>query len=56
MYSATHLATQNGRRIKLRYRGATKNNAWLRTRSAAVNVRTLLRHGLTRQNGTWTIA
>ena len=30
-----HLATQNGRRVKLRYRGVDKNDAWLRTRAAA---------------------
>jgi hypothetical protein len=50
------VATQHGRRIKLRYRGTTKNNAWLRTRSAAINLRTLLRHGLTRQDEAWAIA
>jgi hypothetical protein len=54
--TVAHLATQHGRRIKLRYHGATKNNAWLRTRSAAVNLRTLLRHGLIRQHGTWATA
>ncbi|HSO53840.1 MAG TPA: transposase, partial [Actinomycetes bacterium] len=27
--TVAHVATQNGRRIKLRYRGVTKNNAWL---------------------------
>lgn len=50
-----HLATQNGRRVKLRYRGVDKNDAWLRTRAAAVNLRTLLRHGLTRTAGAWTL-
>jgi Transposase DDE domain len=49
-------ATQNGRRIKLRYLGVTKNHAWLRTRSAAINLRTLTNHGLTHRNGTWTLA
>jgi hypothetical protein len=49
-------ATQNGRRIRLRYTGAVKNDAWLRTRCAAVNLRTLLRHGLTRSEGTWILA
>jgi hypothetical protein len=51
-----HTATQNGRRVKLRYLGTTKNNAWLPTRCAALNLRTLLTHGLTRTNGTWAIA
>jgi Transposase DDE domain/Transposase domain (DUF772) len=48
-------ATQNGRRIRLRYLGAAKNNAWLRTRCAAINLRTLLRHGLIRRNGAWVL-
>ena len=37
-------ATQNGHRIRLRHTGAAKNNAWLRTRCAAINLRTLLRY------------
>jgi hypothetical protein len=49
-------ATQNGRRIKLRYLGVAKNHAWLRTRSAAINVRTLIKHGLTHQDNTWALA
>jgi hypothetical protein len=49
-------ATQNGRRVKLRYFGTTKNNAWLHSRSAALNLRTLLNAGLTRRAGTWTLA
>jgi len=49
-------ATQNGHRIRLRYIGAARNNAWLRSRAAAINLRTLLRHGLTRQDGTWALA
>src|SRR6266511_1196331 len=51
-----HTATQNGRRVTLRYLGTTKNNAWLHTRSAALNLRTLLTLGLTRTNGAWTLA
>lgn len=51
-----HVATQNGRRVKLRYRGVEKNDAWLHTRAAALNLRTLLRHGLTRIGGAWTLA
>jgi hypothetical protein len=49
-------ATCNGRRIKLRYLGAAKNDAWLHTRCAAINLRTLLRHGLTRRQGAWVLA
>ena len=48
-------ATQNGRRIRLRYIGAARNDAWLHTRCAAINLRTLLRHGLTRQDGAWAL-
>jgi Transposase DDE domain/Transposase domain (DUF772) len=46
-------ATQNGHRIRLRYIGTAKNDAWLHTRCAAINLRTLLRHGLTRRDGAW---
>src|SRR5512140_2547921 len=49
-------ATQNGRRVRLRYLGAAKNNAWLHARCAAINLRTLLRHGLTRRDGAWVLA
>jgi Transposase DDE domain/Transposase domain (DUF772) len=49
-------ATQNGRRLKLRYLGTAKNNAWLHTRCAAINLRTLLRHGLTRSGGARVLA
>ena len=49
-------ATQNGRRIRLRYIGTAKNNAWLHGRCAAINLRTLLRHGLTRRDGAWVLA
>ena len=54
--TVAHVATQNGRRVKLRYLGTVKNNAWLRTRCAALNLRTLLRHGLTRKDGAWAVA
>jgi len=54
--TVAHVATQNGRRVKLRYLGTTKNDAWLHTRAAALNLRALLRHGLTRNRGVWTLA
>lgn len=54
--TVAQVATSRGRRLKLRYRGTAKNNAWLKTRTAAVNLATLLRHGLTRENSTWTAA
>ena len=50
------IATQNGRRVRLRYLGAAKNDAWLHTRCAAINLRTLLRHGLTHSGGAWVLA
>jgi hypothetical protein len=43
-------ATRTGRRITLRYIGVTKNDAWFRTRRAAINLRTLTTRGLTRHN------
>jgi hypothetical protein len=49
-------ATQNGRRVKLRYLGAAKNNAWLHTRAAAINLRTPLNAGLARHDGAWVLA
>jgi hypothetical protein len=50
------VATWRGRRIKLRYRGTAKNNAWLKRRTAAVNLRTLLGKGLARRGGSWVLA
>ncbi len=50
------VATWRGRRLKLRYRGVTKNNAWLKQRTAALNLRNLLSRGLARHNGVWVLA
>jgi len=41
---------------RLRYRGTAKNNTWLHTRAAALNLRRLLALGLTRTQATWTLA
>jgi len=41
---------------KLRYRGVTKNNAWLHHRTAGLNLRRLLNLGLTHHQGTWILA
>jgi hypothetical protein len=49
-------ATNRGRRVKLRYLGVDKNHAWLRTRCAAINLRTLVNQGLTRTDGAWAVA
>jgi hypothetical protein len=50
------VATWRGRRLKLRYRGETANHAWLKRRTAALNMRNLLGRGLTRRDGTWLLA
>jgi hypothetical protein len=50
------IATQNGRRVKLRYLGTAKNDAWLHTRCAGLNLRTLVKAGLTRRDGAWALA
>jgi hypothetical protein len=49
-------ATQNGRRVSLRYIGTRKNDAWLHDRCAGLNLRTLVNAGLTRAGGTWALA
>ena len=41
---------------RLRYRGVEKNNAWLHTRTAALNLRKLLNLGLTCHQGNWALA
>ena len=50
------VATSRGRRIKLRYRGVTRNHAWLKRRTAALNLRNLTGRGLARQDGAWILA
>jgi hypothetical protein len=50
------VATWRGRRLKLRYRGVTRNHAWLKRRTAAINLRTLLGRGLALSDGTWILA
>src|SRR5229473_1838591 len=50
------VATWRGRRLKLRYRGVTKNDAWLKRRTAALNLRNLTSRGLARQDGAWVLA
>lgn len=42
----SQLANRGGRRVKLRYRGTVKNNAWLTRRTAGLNLRNLLSRGL----------
>jgi Transposase DDE domain/Transposase domain (DUF772) len=50
------VATWRGRRLKLRYRGTAKNHAWLKRRTAALNLRNLAGRGLTRRDGAWVLA
>ena len=49
-------ATWRRRRLKLRYRGTARNHAWLKRRTAAVNLRNLLGRGLARRDGAWILA
>jgi hypothetical protein len=52
----SQIASRGGRRLKLRYLGTAKNNAWLKHRTAALNLRNLTSRGLDRHNGTWVLA
>jgi hypothetical protein len=54
--AVAQVATFRGRRLKLRYRGETKNNAWLKYRTAALNLRNLIGKGLTGRDGAWALA
>ena len=54
--AVAQVATFRGRRLKLRYRGVTKNHAWLKRRTAALNLRNLIGKGLTRRGGAWALA
>jgi hypothetical protein len=54
--AVAQVATWRGRRLKLRYRGVNKNHAWLKRRTAALNLRTLIGKGLTWHGGAWVLA
>ena len=54
--AVAQVATCRGRRLKLRYRGVARNHAWLKQRTAALNLRNLLGKGLTRRDGAWVLA
>jgi IS5 family transposase len=54
--AVAQVATFRGRRLKLRYRGVAKNHAWLKYRTAALNLRNLIGKGLTRHGGAWVLA
>lgn len=52
----SQIASRGGRRLKLRYRGTTKNHAWLSRRTAGLNLRNLIARGLTHTAGVWVLA
>jgi Transposase DDE domain/Transposase domain (DUF772) len=52
----SQVASRGARRLKLHYRGVAANNAWLKRRTAALNLRRLLNLGLTRRHGAWILA
>jgi hypothetical protein len=51
----SQMASRGGRRLKLRYLGVTRNNAWLKNRTAALNLRNLISRGLARRDGAWVL-
>src|SRR6266702_4476380 len=53
--AVSQVATWRVRRLKLRYRGVTRNQAWLKRRTAALNLRNLAGRGLARQHGAWVL-
>jgi hypothetical protein len=55
-WAIAQVATWRGRRLKLRYRGEARNHAWLKRRTAALNLRNLTGKGLTRRKGAWVLA
>jgi Transposase domain (DUF772)/Transposase DDE domain len=52
----SQIASRGGRRLKLRYLGTARNNAWLKNRTAALNLRNLIGRGLARRDGAWILA
>ena len=54
--AVAQVATFRGRRLKLRYRGVAKNHAWLKRRTAALNLRNLIGRGLNHRDGAWGLA
>jgi Transposase DDE domain len=54
--AVAQVATFRGRGLKLRYRGGTKNDAGLKYRTAALNLRNLIGKGLTQRAGAWALA
>ncbi len=54
--AVAQVATWRGRRLKLRYRGVARNHAWLKRRTAALNLRNLIGKGLARRDGARVLA
>ena len=54
--AVAQVATWRGRRLKLRYRGVARNHAWLKRRTAALNLRNLIGKGLAWHGGAWALA
>jgi hypothetical protein len=52
----SQIASRGGRRLRLRYRGTDNNNAWLKRRTAALNLRNLINRGLAHAAGRWVLA
>jgi hypothetical protein len=52
----SQVASRGGRRLRLRYLSTANNNAWLKRRTAALNLRNLIGRGLTHRDGAWTLA
>jgi len=52
----SQVASRGGRRLKLRYLGIARNNAWLKNRTAALNLRNLTSRGLAFDNGAWMLS
>jgi hypothetical protein len=51
----SQIASRGGRRLKLRYRGTDPNHAWLKRRTAALNLRNLINRGLHRVADDWAL-
>lgn len=51
----SQVASRGARRLKLRYRGTTKNHAWLSRRTAGLNLRNLVGRGLAYEAGAWVL-
>ena len=54
--AVAQVATWRGRRLRLRYRGTARNHAWLKRRTATLNLRNLIGKGLAHRDGAWVLA